>query len=757
MRSIRTELVVWLAALGVVPALAATVVTAAAVWHAERRDDGEVVERAVSSAVRALEYNAERTSQAATRAVQERAWLADPRLDRVEDGQAVCRTMAAKYGVDAVGFYDEKGQLVTQHGGLPKSWPLGGEPRPAPGQPSLQWLPAPEDGMWFGAAARVPVGTPADKADVGLLVLCNHIGRKFCTDVHRVSGTLIAIYGRKDTSPLAQSGGMAIDAESASLVSRATTPTRLTLGDYRWLVISRHVRLAGRTSAVRVSGAVRAQDHWQGMVQAGWLIMAMLSGVILLSSGAGAALARKIADPLVEIAGAARSLASGDLSRRVRVDGANELGSLSESFNHMAGELEEQTQQLRGSNEELDRQMARVQELNSLLREAVRTDSLTQVRTHGYIQQQLAKHLEVAKQSRRPLSVLMIDVDHFKWINDTHGHPTGDQALKEVARSISSAVRHNDLVGRQGGDEFCVVLPAAGAADAERCADRIKSAIARASVRGANRTPLRLTVSVGSATFPDDGEEATSLVAAADRALYQAKLWRHDASALVRVDGAYFGTVPDDSPLLDGPTVQVALAMAASVGSSESGTVHHAYAVAVRAAAIGAELRLGRDGRTALRIACLLHDIGKVGLPRELLQKDAAHTPEERRLVESHAELGYRILRHLGLPQPVPEVVRCHHERYDGTGHPRGLQREQVPLGARIAAVAETFVRLTLPTECKEPLSSDEALRRIEQEAGKAFDPTVVAALAQTLTWKGPTAEGERFAGSSRQTVPTET
>ena len=192
------------------------------------------------------------------------------------------------------------------------------------------------------------------------------------------------------------------------------------------------------------------------------------------------------------------------------------------------------------------------------------------------------------------------------------------------------------------------------------------------------------------------------------------------------------------------------------MGSSLSSTVHHPHAVAARASAIGTALNLGRDGRAALRIACLLHDIGKVALPGELLRNGGARTPEDQKLMESHAELGYRVLRHLGLPQPIPEIVRCHHERYDGGGYPRGLRGEQTPLGARILAVAGMFVSLTLPAEREEPLDSDDALAQLQEEAGKALDPVVVAALAETLQWKGSSPGGKDPNRPPRQTVRSE-
>jgi putative nucleotidyltransferase with HDIG domain len=279
------------------------------------------------------------------------------------------------------------------------------------------------------------------------------------------------------------------------------------------------------------------------------------------------------------------------------------------------------------------------------------------------------------------------------------------------------------------------VLPNATAAEAARCAERIRSAASRIDIGDRNRAPLKITVSVGVAAFPDDGTEVSSLVAAADQALYQAKLWRNMALTSPSATGS--PPPDDDLPALDGPPVQVATAMAASVDSASSATAHHSFAVAARATMIASALGLPADGRRAVRIAGLVHDLGKIGVSREVAAKGDDLPPEERRMLQCHADLGARVLRHLGVPDPIPEIVRHHHERYDGTGYPCGLEGKAIPLGARILAVAEAFVLLTWPRESGPPISAAEALSRIERESGRAFDPDIASALFRILPGTG--------------------
>jgi diguanylate cyclase (GGDEF)-like protein/putative nucleotidyltransferase with HDIG domain len=559
----------------------------------------------------------------------------------------------------------------------------------------------------------------------------------FCALQARDTGADVFLY-RENGVTLARSGAPLPTAGLQRLIASSNTPIELPIGNHRYLAVSRRLDLPGSAGDVLV-GAMASTDQWRNAaLRGGWLVLAMLSGVLLLSFGAAAALARRVAEPVVEIAHAAHALAGGDLTRRVRVEGNCELRSLAESFNHMAAELERDTERLRAKNDELDQHVGHVQQLNDLLRKVAQTDSLTQVATHGFVQEQLARELELATATSRPLSVLMIDVDHFKWINDTYGHPAGDQALRELAHVIAGVLRHNDTIGRHGGDEFCVILPGAGAQEAERCAERIRGAAARTEIGEQSRSHLSTTVSVGIATYPDDGTDPASLVAAADQAMYQAKLWRNTALSHAATTEPSVRLLPEGLPSFECPAAQAAAGMAASIDSAGKTAAHHSSSVAACAAAIAAALGLPVEARRLIRLACLVHNIGKVGLPRELLDKTGPLTDDERRVLQTHTDLGGRILRHLGVPEPVPEIVRHHHERFDGKGYPCGLEGKNIPLGSRILAVAEAFALATAPRESGPPISTADALNRLRRESGRAFDPEVTAALGRLRLGASP-------------------
>jgi len=737
--SIRIALTVWMGGLGLLPAIGAALVMAAAFRHVQQRTEAQRLSATAELVERGVQQKAEglvREAEAAARDPALRAALERRDRQALED---LCLRLASRHHLDGAAAYDAGSHRQAQCGDppAPDSAPAWRDRVRGEGA-FLQVVPGHPNGAWLAAA--VPIarkGRPGSSSLGGLLVLYDRVGDGFCGAYQQGRGSHVFIFVSNGVT-LARSGAPPPADELRRLAALGETPTELRMNGRSYLAVSRRLRLSGSTSDTFV-GVVQDRGVWgPATLRGGWLVLAMLSGVLLLSFGAGAALARRIAGPVIEIAQAARALATGDLGRRVRMQGDCELRSLAESFNHMAGELEEHTQTLRAKNDELDQHVSHVQRLNALLSEAARTDSLTSVGTHGHVQEHLAKELELAKTTHRPLSVLMIDVDHFKWLNDTYGHPMGDRALKEVAGAISGAVREHDIVGRYGGDEFCVVLPGATKAEAAVCAERIRAAAVRTEIGERGRSLLRLTVSVGIATFPDDGAEASPLVAAADRALYQAKMWRNMALSSLGPSEQPTDPGPEDLSAFESGAAQVAATMAASVDSADSRTAHHSSAVATCAAIISTALGLPPEGRCVLRLAALVHDVGKVGVSRELLQAKRPLTEEEQRVIQFHAELGGQILRHLGVPEPVPEIVRHHHEHYDGKGYPCGLRGTEIPLGSRILAVAEAFVLMTSPREGRAPVSAAEALNGLRKESGKAFDPSVTAALARTRVGRLP-------------------
>jgi diguanylate cyclase (GGDEF)-like protein len=312
------------------------------------------------------------------------------------------------------------------------------------------------------------------------------------------------------------------------------------------------------------------------------------------------------------------------------------------------------------------------------------------------------------------LSLLLVDFDHFKSVNDELGHQHGDLVLQMGARIVRATVRGQDLVARYGGDELAVIVADANGAAAQRLAYRIVDAVHAAAV---TTTPgHHLTFSVGVASYPEDGFTATELVAAADQALYLAKREGKDRPCT-------FPQLVTELELADGNLVmmlaeagpQVIVAVAHAVDHRSPVTQGHSSRVVAIADAIGKRSNVASSDIESLRAAAFLHDVGHMTLP----------SGGEGFEVPGHCEEGEKIVAGADFSAEVVAAVRHHHDRWDGS-------RDQVPVIARILAVSERYEALTAGRGCARVTPQD-ALARVKEGAGTEFDPVVVDALGRAV------------------------
>jgi diguanylate cyclase (GGDEF)-like protein len=238
------------------------------------------------------------------------------------------------------------------------------------------------------------------------------------------------------------------------------------------------------------------------------LVVAVL---LLVATESAYRFGRIIVRPLDRLAMGAAEVAAGDLAVDLPVAGGGEVGYLTSVFNHMVSRLRESRQQLDATNETLRRQNEELERLSL-------TDSLTGLSNRRFLMQRLNEEALRYRRTRHDVAVLMLDVDHFKKYNDTYGHPAGDEVLKKVARILQVTAREVDCVARYGGEEFCLMLPETSVAGALKLAERIRTRMAAEQLPGEN-----VTLSIGVASLPGDGETPDDVIAAADEALYRAK------------------------------------------------------------------------------------------------------------------------------------------------------------------------------------------------------------------------------------------
>jgi diguanylate cyclase (GGDEF)-like protein/putative nucleotidyltransferase with HDIG domain len=391
------------------------------------------------------------------------------------------------------------------------------------------------------------------------------------------------------------------------------------------------------------------------------------------------------------------------------------------------------------SHEDLELVMSMAKQASNIIENAqlysqavtrANTDGLTGLYNHRHFHERLDH--EIARGSRfgTTFSLIMLDIDLFKAYNDIHGHLAGDEILRRIAVCIQTSIRSLDIAFRYGGEEFAIILPEARLDDAHKVAERIRKTIA-------SRTSFKappITASLGVANWPIDGVMKAEIISCADAALYRAKQTGRNRTCLSS------DVVKPATPLVSvelearSRALSIIYALAATVDAKDHYTYGHSKKVSDYAVAVGEAMGLPQDRIDIVRAAGLLHDIGKVGIPDSILNKKGTLNDEEWGLIKDHPKLGVEILRHvIDLVNCLP-VILHHHERFDGTGYPSGLKGDNIPLEARILAVADAFDAITSPRPYREQLSSQEALEELKRCIGSQFDPKVLEVFFKVVT-----------------------
>lgn len=358
-----------------------------------------------------------------------------------------------------------------------------------------------------------------------------------------------------------------------------------------------------------------------------------------------------------------------------------------------------------------------------LEREALR-DPLTDLLNRRALAETLAVELARAERGRYPVTLVVLDIDFFKQVNDLCGHPVGDRVLQALAQRLASGIRPPDHCARVGGDEFMLVLVDADAELAREVMGRIESSVSALEFGPGHPA---LSFSAGIAEFPGHARRLSALMERADAALLRAKAQGRHRVCVVSSDDAT-RLAPAHSPaerhqLYLQNTVD---ALARAVDARNGYTHLHSHAVASYAVALARDLGMDEERIELIRRAGVLHDVGKIGVPDSVLWKEGRLDPEEIALMRRHSQTGHDILLGAGLPE-IALWVGALHERIDGGGYPNGLAGEDIPIESRLLAVADAFDAMTCPRLYREPLPLEDALAELESGAGYQFDPHLVA------------------------------
>ncbi|MGH2955986.1 MAG: bifunctional diguanylate cyclase/phosphohydrolase [Solirubrobacterales bacterium] len=372
---------------------------------------------------------------------------------------------------------------------------------------------------------------------------------------------------------------------------------------------------------------------------------------------------------------------------------------------------------------------SRVERLLSRLTDAARTDALTGLPNRVALHEALEREIVRAEPESRPVSLLVLDLDRFKQLNERHGIKAGDQILQRVGSQLEKSTRLMDVVARSGGEEFAIVLPETDHHRAFLFAEELID-----GVRQVFAPPqMELTASVGVASFPEHAKDQAGLLAAGDRALHAAKALGRDRAVIYSAEVTnVLGAVSGRRNVESQAHLATVLSLAEALDQRDSGTARHSQTVGRLCEMMASELGLDEDRVQRLRLAGILHDIGKIGVPDSILCKPGPLTGDEWAQMRKHPELGARILSSRELDD-IRDWILAHHERPDGTGYPKGLAAEEIPLEAAIVAVADAYEAMTSDRVYRMSIGLAAARRELRDCSGTQFDPRVVSALLRAL------------------------
>jgi diguanylate cyclase (GGDEF)-like protein len=370
-----------------------------------------------------------------------------------------------------------------------------------------------------------------------------------------------------------------------------------------------------------------------------------------------------------------------------------------------------------------------------LLKRLSITDELTGIYNQRFFHDTLAAEIERANKSGGSVGLIVMDIDGFKMFNDIYGHDYGDIVLKGTGALLKAiAATENRFVCRCGGDEFAIILSNTDTQTIEQIAYTFKNSIKE---QGNHYYPDNLhdkiTLSMGLSEYPHLSNSKDDLISQADMALYHAKNLGKDKIHFYQDVVNYIrkGISSDHQQLIG-----IFKALLSTISVKDKYTLAHCERVSSYVVIIGELLNLSEKEITILQYAGLLHDIGKIELPKSILNKKEPLTEDEYAQVRMHPVYSENIVEPLENMDQLRDYIRHHHERYDGQGYPDGLTGEQISLGARILCIADSFDAMMSERPYCPSMNQEQAVQELLRCAGTQFDPRIVKVFVKAIQLK---------------------
>ena len=387
---------------------------------------------------------------------------------------------------------------------------------------------------------------------------------------------------------------------------------------------------------------------------------------------------------------------------------------------------------------------------NRRLRQLSLKDPGTGLYNHRYLEEIIEAEFHRAQRYAHSISVIMLDIDYFKSINDVYGHQFGDLVLKQFARQLKQMVRRYDTVIRFGGEEFIIISPGTDRSIALILAQRLLEAIELYNF-GDKKHTVRLQLSIAVASYPDDKiVSGMDLIEVSDHILNKAKEYGGNRvySSLDMRDREISvleksGESPEVKQLrskiekitkrANQNLIESIFAFAKTIELKDHYTGEHVERTVHYAVETAKGLSLPKDKIEFIRQASMLHDLGKIGISERILLKRSKLTKSEFEEIKKHPQIAVDILRQIQFLHSIIPLIFCHHEKWNGRGYPSGLKGEEIPLGARIVAIADVFQALISDRPYRKAYPKDRAIKIIKAGSGTQFDPRIVCVFLKIL------------------------